>query len=90
MTNKLTAACATFIDTLSEGSVDHKTAVKQLAAAIADTADLQEACAAVMAIPSGASAARSVWLAALVRLVVLAERRSLGVTTGVTGDPGRP
>jgi hypothetical protein len=79
MTNKLTAACATFIDTLSEGSVDHKTAVKQLAAAIADTADLQDACAA-----------RSVWLGARVRLVVLAERRSLGVTTGVTGDPGRP
>jgi|HubBroStandDraft_6_1064221.scaffolds.fasta_scaffold382504_2 hypothetical protein len=67
-------ACAVFLDTLSEGSADHKAAVKQLAAAVGDVADLQEACAAALATPSGSSSRRGPWRAALVRLVVLAER----------------
>ena len=78
----LSDACSEFLDALASGSADHEAVIKQLAAEIEryddgksywGLAELREGCAAVLATPS-ATNLRAVWLAALVRLVVLAEQ----------------
>jgi hypothetical protein len=82
----LSDACAEFIEAPVEGELSHKPAVKWLAAEVesydgepwgydrGEIEKLRDACATVLEIPSGATASRSAWLGALVRLVVLAEQ----------------
>jgi hypothetical protein len=71
----LSDACGDFIAALSEGNAPHKVLVKKLFNAV-DGFDVLvgNACCEVLDAPSGSNASRATWLAALTRLVILAEQ----------------